>query len=446
MSKHSVEYANVHSVVLGLGSNIEPIKHLRLALAEIKCLSGVTVVNVASIYESDALLPENAPSTWNKKYLNSAVELEVSNFEPLKLLKDIKVIEHKLGRAGSDRWAPRNIDIDILWVQDFTLKSEALNIPHAQILNRPFALLPLLELRPDFPFNEPGSSEGQPHPQWMWQNPKPFHTEISQKFVWPKFAGILNITEDSFSGDGVMTSVTQRLGQLLDAGAEIIDIGAESTRPGALVIDPDVEIRRLAFTLDTINKYKADYNRQFEISIDSRKPEVMQKTVSQFHIDYINDVEGFRQPQMRELLKLTSAKAICMHSFSVPPVKTETIPAAEDVWIYLTGWWDKQKEIFSKDNIALDRMIFDPGIGFGKTPQQSVDLLNYLEGFSAIKEEIYLGYSRKSFLSLMTDKPAAERDPETALVTEVINQAYAQYLRVHSVAQNKQALVMRTQL
>lgn len=426
-----------HSVVLGLGSNIEPIKHLRSALAEIKRLSGGTVVNVASIYESDALLPENAPNIWNKKYLNSAVELEVSNFEPLKLLKDIKAIEQKLGRAGADRWAPRNIDIDILWVQDFTFNNEALNIPHAQILNRPFALLPLLELRPDFPFYEP---------DWMWQSPKPFHTVISEQFVWPKFAGILNITEDSFSGDGVMTSVTQRVGQILDAGAEIIDIGAESTRPGALVIDPDVEYRRLAFTLDTINKYKTDYNRQFEVSIDSRKPKVMQKIVNNYHLDYLNDVEGFRQPQMRELLKLTSAKAICMHAFSVPPVKAETIPESEDIWNYLTHWWEQQKELFSKDNIALDRMIFDPGIGFGKTPQQSVDLLNYLEGFSAIKEEIYLGYSRKSFLSLMTDKPASERDPETALVTEAVNQAYAQYLRVHDVAQNKQALTARTLL
>lgn len=426
-----------YSVILGLGSNIEPIKYLRSALAEIKRLAGVTVVNVASIYESDALLPENAPNTWNKKYLNSAVELEVSSFEPLKLLKDIKTIEQKLGRAGADRWAPRNIDIDILWVQDFTFTNEALNIPHAQILNRPFALLPLLELRPDFPFNEP---------DWMWQSPKPFHTEISKEYVWPKFAGILNITDDSFSGDGVMTSVTQRLGELLDAGAEIIDIGAESTRPGALVIDPDVEIRRLIFTLDTINKYKVDYNRQFEISIDSRKPEVMQKIVNNYHIDYINDVEGFRQSQMRELLKLTSAKAICMHSFSVPPVKTETIAENEDIWIYLTKWWESQKELFSNDNISLDRMIFDPGIGFGKTPQQSVDILNYLEGFSSIREEIYLGYSRKSFLSLMTDKPAAERDPETALVTEAVNQAYAQYLRVHDVAQNKQALTARTLL
>lgn len=426
-----------HCVVLGLGSNIDPIKHLRLALAEIKRLSGATVINVASIYESDALLPENAPANWNKKYLNSAVELEVTNFEPLRCLQNIKAIEHKLGRSGSDRWAPRNIDIDILWVQDFTLSSEALNIPHAQILNRPFALLPLLELRPDFPFNEP---------EWMWQNPKPFHTEISKKHVWPKFAGILNITLDSFSGDGVMASITPRLAQLLDAGAEIIDIGAESTRPGALIIEPEVEYQRLALALDAINKYKADYNLNFEISIDSRKPEVMQKVINNYHLDYLNDVEGFRQPQMRELLKLTSAKAICMHSYSVPPVKTETIPEGEDIWNYLTQWWEKQKEVFSGDGISADRLIFDPGIGFGKTPQQSVDLLNYLEGFNAIKEEIYLGYSRKSFLSLMTNKPAAERDPETALVTEAVNQAYAQYLRVHDVAQNKQALTARTVL
>lgn len=425
------------SVVLGLGSNIEPVKHLRLALSEIKKLSQVTVVNVASIYESDALLPENAPSTWNKKYLNSAVELEVSNFEPFKLLQDVKAIEHRLGRAGSDRWAPRKIDIDILWAQDFTVQSEALNIPHAQILNRPFALLPLLELRPDFPFNAP---------EWVYQDPKPFHTEVSKTYVWPKMAGILNITEDSFSGDGVLLSPLKQLGQLLDDGAEIIDIGAESTRPGALIIDPEIEYQRLASTLEAVNKYKKDYARDFEISIDSRKPEVMARVLNNYRIDYVNDVEGFRQPKMRELLKLTDAKAICMHSFSVPPVKTETIPEGEDLWSYLTDWWVKQKEIFAQENISTERMIFDPGIGFGKTPQQSVDILNYLEGFSGIREEIYLGYSRKSFLSLLTDKPAAERDPETSLVTEAINQAYAQYLRVHNVAQNKQALTERTLL
>lgn len=422
-------------VVLGLGSNIEPVKHLRLALSEIKKLSQSSVINVASIYESDALLPDNAPATWNKKYLNSAVEIEISNFEPFKLLQDIKAIEQKLGRAGSDRWAPRKIDIDILWVQDFTFQSESLSIPHAQVLNRPFALLPLLELRPDFPHKTP---------DWIFMKPHPFNTDISKYHVWPKMVGILNITEDSFSGDGVLTSPLKQLRQLLDDGAEIIDIGAESTRPGALHVDPEIEYQRLASTLDAINKYRLDYSRDFEISIDSRKPGVMARILANYRIDYLNDVEGFRQPKMRELLKLTEAKAICMHSFSVPPLKTETILESEDLWNYLSEWWVKQKEIFVQENISTDRMIFDPGIGFGKTPQQSVDLLNYLEGFSGIQEEIYLGYSRKSFLSLLTDKPAAERDPETALVTEAINQAYAQYLRVHNVAQNKQALIGRT--
>jgi 2-amino-4-hydroxy-6-hydroxymethyldihydropteridine diphosphokinase/dihydropteroate synthase len=426
-----------HSVVLGLGSNIDTVKNLRLALAEIKNLTNVTVIDVASIYESDALLPENAPSNWNKKYLNSAVQIEVTHFEPFKLLQEIKAIESKLGRDVSDRWAPRKIDIDILWAQDFTFESESLNIPHKQILNRPFALLPLLELRSDFSFIEP---------DWIYKNPRPFHTEVSKTCVWPKMVGILNITEDSFSGDGVLVSPLQALAQLLDDGADIIDVGAESTRPGALGIDSQIEYQRLASTLDAINKYKKDYGREFEISIDSRKPEVMKKIVSNYHLDYINDVEGFRQPQMRKLLKQTDAKAICMHSFSVPPVKGENIPEGEDLWNYLSHWWLTQKENFSSENISTDRMIFDPGIGFGKSPQQSVDMLNYLEGFFDIREEIYLGYSRKSFLSLLTDKPASERDPETAMVTEAINLAYAQYLRVHNVAQNKQALVGRTQL
>lgn len=425
------------SVVLGLGSNIDAMKNLRLALAEIKKLSNCQVMNVASIYESDALLPEIAKPEWNKKYLNSAVEIEVTNLDPMKLLQDLKAIELKLGRLPSDRWAPRKIDIDILWAQDLIFESELLSIPHKQVLSRPFALLPLLELRSDFLFEQP---------DWMHKAFRPFNTVISKTYVWPKIVGILNVTEDSFSGDGILVSPLTQLVQLLDDGAEIIDIGAESTRPGALLIDTEIEYQRLVSTLDAINKYKTDSHRNFEISIDSRKPDVMARLLSKYKIDYLNDVEGFRQPQMRELLKFTDAKAICMHSFSVPPLKDETIPEYEDLWIYLSKWWSNQKEIFSHENISRERMIFDPGIGFGKTPQQSVDLLNHLEGFFEISEEIYLGYSRKSFLKLLTDKPASERDPETAMVTETINQAYAQYLRVHNVAQNKRALTERTLL
>lgn len=434
----SKSHLNATQVVLGLGSNIQALKHLRLALAEIKKIPNVVVTGVSSIYESDALLPENAPPDWNKKYLNSAVAIECAHLQPLGLLQQIKGIENKLGRHIADRWAPRTIDIDILWVEDFVLQSEVLNIPHEQLFMRPFALLPLLELRPDFPIEtEPG---------WLWKNPKPYNTQIAQNYVWPKMAGILNVTEDSFSGDGTLAEVTARVGKLLDDGADIIDIGAESTRPGAKIVDPEVEYQRLKNTLEILAKFKRDYKREFEVSVDCRKPEVMAKIIDSYAIDYLNDVEGFRQPQMRELLKLTQAKAICMHSFSVPPLKSETIPEGEDVWRFLTDWWETRKEIFSQDNINFDRMIFDPGIGFGKTPQQSVDLLNYLEGSSDIKEDIYLGYSRKSFLSLLTDRPASDRDPETALVTESINLAYAQYIRVHNVAQNKQVLTTRTLL
>lgn len=437
MSKHGVEHSQFKRVVLGLGSNIDPIKHLRWALAEIKKINEVKVLSVASIYESDALLPDQAPNHWNKKYLNSAVEIVVSGFKPFELLQQLKAVEHKLGRIESDRWAPRKIDIDILWAEDFYLKHESLNIPHAQLLHRPFALLPLLELCPDIDVDLP---------DWIFNSPRPFNTEISKHFVWPKIAGILNVTEDSFSGDGVVTEPLKQLGQLLNQGADIIDIGAESTRPGALLIDSEIEYQRLASTLDCVLKYKKDYSCEFEISIDSRKPEVMERLLSHYHIDYLNDVEGFRQPQMRNLLKLTTAKAICMHSFSVPPLKNETISDTEDAWDYLIKWWERQKDIFAEEDISSDRLIFDPGIGFGKTPQQSIDLLNALDRFSVIREEIYLGYSRKSFLSLLTDKPASERDPETALVTEAINLAYAQYIRVHNVAQNKQALIERTKL
>ena len=145
---------------------------------------------------------------------------------------------------------------------------------------------------------------------------------------------------------------------------------------------------------------------------------------------------------MLELLKIfNSAKAVCMHSITVPPEKGKIIDENLNTIDFLIDWWDKKIEFFNHYGVDSSRFIFDPGIGFGKSPHQSFEILNKVSEFSRLNHDIYIGHSRKSFLSLVTDKPAAERDPETAKITAGLNQGYVQYLRVHNVLLNKKALL-----
>jgi len=422
--------------VLGLGSNIDPLNNLRKALQELRRQSSLKVLKISKIYESEALLTSQAPREWNKPYLNAAVLVELNYNNPYELLKVTQSIEEKLKRNKIDKWSPRTIDIDILFIENEKINLPDFQVPHPELENRPFALLPLLEVYPQY---KPTQA------LWFNEATRPLNTKKSSSAVWPKLVGILNVTADSFSQDGLYQNDLAQIDQkkleaqinlMLADGAEVIDIGAESTRPGAISMASVHELERLTQTLEVIQSIKSSQN--FEISIDSRKAQVMQKIVQKFNIEYMNDVEGFRDPLMLELAKDFSGKLICMHSFSVPPVKDEIIHG--DVFIYLKSWWLSKLEEFQEIRIPEDKIIFDVGIGFGKSAAQSFEILENMQRFSDISNEIYIGHSRKSFLASITDAVASERDQATAQVTAKINQAYCQYLRVHNIQINKKAL------
>ena len=186
-------------VALGVGSNLDsPLEFLRKALQEIKKIEHLRVKTVASIYESDAQLPEKAPEGWNLQFLNSVILCEVEpSLKPLELLYILKNIEVKMGRLNKERWAPRTIDIDILYWQNVSLNHEDLVLPHPRLADRPFALLPLLEILPDAKVNKP---------EWAqeWVAPKPFNTVRSARYFWPQFIAVMNITTDSFSDGGYL--------------------------------------------------------------------------------------------------------------------------------------------------------------------------------------------------------------------------------------------------
>lgn len=135
-------------VILGLGSNIgDRLANLRAAQAELSLF--LSDIQASSIYESKALLPEGAPKNWNDVFLNMVIcgGCEVA---PEELLTMVKTIEKKLGRQDRGHWAPREIDIDILAIDDLVLKTDMLSIPHPEIANRDFVLLPMAEIVPDW--------------------------------------------------------------------------------------------------------------------------------------------------------------------------------------------------------------------------------------------------------------------------------------------------------
>lgn len=420
-------------VVLGLGSNQgKPIENLRRALNEIKKSKLLSVVDVSSIYESEAQTPENSAVGWQIDYLNAAVLCRFeSSVQAEDLLSEIKQIEKRIGRVSAERWAPRIIDIDILYWSRKPHQSEQVSVPHKLLSERPFALLPLLEVYPQVDLNLPSWSAS-------YIEAKPFNTRKSRKYFWPKMVGILNITQDSFSDGGLYLnegSLHRQYQKLVDQGAEIIDIGAESTRPGAKNISSEDEFNKLSWALDVLKSKLA-------ISLDSRKSEVVEKILNKFSIQYLNDVQGFSEPQMVEHLKKSNLKAFVMHSLSVPPSPQNILNTEVNPCDQLTQWWKIKLQNLLESGISENNLIFDPGIGFGKSKIQNHFILHNLHLFTEIKNEIMVAHSRKSFLELLSDRSADLRDLETALVTQKLNLAYTQYLRVHDV--ESQVIALRS--
>lgn len=421
------------NLVLGLGSNLGlPLDNLRATLQRLRASSNFKILKVASIYESEALLPPGAEhDSWNKKFLNSAVLCEFDSEQPPEeLLKSLKEIECKVGRTPAERWAPRIIDIDILaWtLADYTSKS--LSIPHIELKKRPFALLPLQELWPEY----------ESHIRWN----DDCGTVKSSKHFWPKMIGILNITEDSFSDGGNFLKpdliATQAM-KLVRDGAEILDVGAESTRPGAKSVSVAEEQEKLIMALETIKSLDS----KVLISLDCRRSEVVETVLNRFQVDFLNDVEGFSTSGMKKKLKETGAFGLVMHSLGIPPTKEQILSEKLSPISQLNAWWEhKQKELIDY-GIAQDKLICDPGIGFGKSSIQSMEILKNPHLISKASQ-IALGYSRKSFMKLFTENEASNRDSETAMITSKLEMAHVQYLRVHNVAAQITALRLKNYL
>ncbi len=396
------------------------------------------VVRTSSIYENAALCPPGAPSEWNRPYLNLVAVVETSAAEPTELLAALKKTERTLGRKAGEHWAPREIDIDILALDGIHEVLPQLKIPHASMLDRAFVMIPFAEVWPEWRYPGEGPARGKTARE-LAECFDAAEVGLLEKGRRPfaQVVGILNITPDSFSDGGRAFETEAALDQarrLIAAGAWALDIGAESTRPGATPVAPEDEWRRLEPVLRGLNTVDGD----LMLSVDTRHAETARRA-AELGVHWINDVEGFQDARMRAAVRDFPVDLVVMHSLGVPPSR-ERVLSSRDPAGDVLAWAERRFAELEADGIARERLIFDPGIGFGKTPGGSWRLLDDLRRFQQLGVRILVGHSRKSFLSEITDLPFAERDLETAVLAAQTASAGVDYFRVHDAGATHRAL------
>lgn len=255
--------------------------------------------------------------------------------------------------------------------------------------------------------------------------------------------GIINVTPDSFSGDGllkqdeIIESALKQARRFIASGADILDIGGESTRPGAALISPEEEAERILPIIHALAKAVTDVF----ISVDTYKAHIAEEAVSA-GADWINDVWGLRaDPLMAETAARLKTPVILMHNRSVPGniELQERLGGRYVNMVYQNLLKEVKTELMESVHLAhsagiLDgNIILDPGIGFGKTVEQNLELINRLNEIRTLGYPILLGPSRKGFIGYTLNLPVEQRLEGTAAAVAVGITRGADIIRVHDV-------------
>ena len=251
--------------------------------------------------------------------------------------------------------------------------------------------------------------------------------------------GVLNVTPDSFSDGGQFVHLENALEharKMISEGAEIIDVGGESSRPGALPVSVEEEKRRV---LPVITALRNESN--VLISIDTNKPEVARAAIA-VGANIVNDISGLRAPEMLDLVAETGVGAVAMH-MNGTPLKMQEAPRYDDVVQEVRAFFEERLAACIRQKMDPSCIVFDPGIGFGKTLDHNLALLRNLALIRPGDRPMLVGVSRKSFLSKITgdDTPGSRFWPTIAL-TSFCREAGAEIIRVHDVLPNVHALRM----
>lgn len=247
-----------------------------------------------------------------------------------------------------------------------------------------------------------------------------------------KIMGILNATPDSYFA----TSRRQNIEAALDyakkleaQGADLLDIGGESTRPGHTPVPAEEELNRVIPLIKSLKQHL-----QIPLSIDTSKPEVALAAL-EAGANLLNDVSGFSSPKMREIAASYNVDVCAMHALPIPEYPNGVIPA-------LLRWFELTVEQLIKSGVSENKIILDPGIGFGKTVDDNLEILYHLPQLKNFGFPLLLGISRKSFMGKILNLPTAELLPATLAINTLAIEAGIDYIRVHDVKEHKEAILL----
>ena len=259
----------------------------------------------------------------------------------------------------------------------------------------------------------------------------------------PRIMGIVNVTPDSFSDGGHYAETDAAIAhgrRLREEGAAILDIGGESTRPGAEPVAADEERRRVLPVIERLASLPG-HGKTFVISVDTMKPAVARDAVNA-GADVINDVGGLRDAAMLDVIKETESGVVIMH-MQGDPRTMQSAPHYADVVCAVREFFSEKLALCARSGIPATQVALDPGIGFGKTPEHNLALLRDLDEFTGAGHPIAVGVSRKSFIGKTLNLPAIEdRSWATVALTSWCRERGARIFRVHEVKPNVEALRM----
>lgn len=253
----------------------------------------------------------------------------------------------------------------------------------------------------------------------------------------PLIMGIVNVTPDSFSDGGLHATTEAAVAhalRLIEEGADILDIGGESTRPGSQPVPLDVELKRVLPVLEGLKYVNAP------LSADTRKPEVMREAL-RAGASMINDVNALAAAGALQAVAKSNA-AICLMHKQGEPLTMQVNPQYHDVVAQIKAFLGSRIEAALAAGIARERIVIDPGFGFGKTVEHNLVLLRNLEQFRELGVPLLVGLSRKSVLGKIASRDIGERGYSSAAAALIAVMKGAKIVRVHDVGATRDALAV----
>jgi dihydropteroate synthase len=263
----------------------------------------------------------------------------------------------------------------------------------------------------------------------FWQTSR-FRIDLSR----PRVMGIVNVTPDSFADRSAEPAdAIARCARLVDEGADILDIGGESSRPGAQPVPLELELARVLPVLAEALKLGVP------VSVDTVKPEVMRSVLDR-GADIVNDINALRAPAALGVVAAHPSCGVCLMHMRGEPGSMQQRAVFDDVVAAVFAFLLERGEALRQRGVGAERIVFDPGIGFGKTPAHNIELLRRQRELLPLGRPLLVGWSRKSTLGSITGRAVGERQTASVVAALAALQQGAHIVRVHDVAATIDAL------